>query len=180
MHLTWQPRELGDGPPILTSVDPAEAEELGRLAKGKQVLEIGSAYGYSACIMALAGAEHITAIDPHVTWTWLGDTLPQMRANLDAYGVADRVEIMQGYSYDVMPQLIADERVFDFIFIDGDHLGPAVDQDIVYARQLLAPGGVIACHDYMEHCCCPEVLHAVNRAFNQPTRVIATMSVHES
>lgn len=181
MHLVWQLRDLGAGPAILTSVDQAEADELGRLAEGKQVLEIGSAHGYSACVMALAGAERVTAIDNHNGMTWLGDTAAIMRENLDVYEVADRVDIVRGNSQDVMPGLIDDERQFGLIFIDGDHEREAAERDIDLALKLIEPGGVIAVHDYLEHCCCPDVLHAVNRMFpGGPTRVVATMAVIES
>lgn len=193
MHLEWREVAPGDGPAILTSVATEEATELARLAKGQDVLEIGSARGYSACVMALAGARSITAIDPHMP-TWLGDTRSQMRANLDAYGVADRVEIIQAYSFDAMPALIEQERRFGLVFVDGDHAGPVAEQDLGYAAMLTGPaqdsnggqstdggpGGIICVHDFLEHCCCPEVLHAANRVFpDGPSRIIATMAVYE-
>jgi predicted O-methyltransferase YrrM len=181
MHLTWQLREVGDGPPILTSVDPSEAEELGRLAKGRRVLEVGSAHGYSACVMALAGAEHVTAIDNHSGQTWLGDTYATMCGNLDANGVTDKVEIIRGDSAQVMPQMVEDERKFGLIFIDGDHERAAAERDISLALLLIEPGGVICVHDFLEHCCCPDVLHAVNQVIaGGPARVVATMAVVET
>jgi predicted O-methyltransferase YrrM len=180
MHLVWQPRDPGVGPAILTSLDPAEADELGRLAKGRQVLEIGSAHGYSAVVMALAGAERVTAVDNHNGLTWLGDTLTTMHLNLNAHGVADKVEIMQGDSGDVLPRLAEEERKFGLVFVDGDHNADGAERDITLALQLTEAGGVIAVHDYLEHCCCPDVLHVVNRMFaGGPTRVVATMAVIE-
>lgn len=129
--------------------------------------------------MALAGARSITAIDPHGP-TWLGDSLAIMRGNLEAYGVADRVEIVQDYSQNAMPRLLAEGRRFGFIFIDGDHSGPAAETDIANALGLVMDGGVIAVHDFMEHCCCPEVMHAVNRMFpDGPDAIVGTMTVHQ-
>lgn len=63
---------------LTTAILPVEAQRLRELAKGKEVLEIGAANGYSAIVMALAGALHITSVDPHED-TWLGDTLTSMR-----------------------------------------------------------------------------------------------------
>lgn len=36
----------------------------------------------------------------------------------------------------------------DFIFLDGDHLYPGVRADIIAARSILKPGGILAGHDF--------------------------------
>jgi predicted O-methyltransferase YrrM len=146
-RLQWEPAAPGDGPPVLTSVQPDEAAELARLAAGRDCLEIGSAYGYSAIVMALAGGT-VTAVDPHEGDTWLGDTLTPMRAALGAYGVT--AEIVRQRSADALPALAAAGRRFGLIFIDGDHNYGAVLADVRGALRLLAPGGTLACHDYGE------------------------------
>lgn len=181
MHLEWREVVPGPGPAICTSVAAEEAEELARLAQGEDVLEIGAAYGYSAVIMALGGAEEVVSVDPHGGETWLGDTSTAMRRNLAAYGVDDRVEIIEGYSQDIMPRLRAEQRRFGFIFIDGDHRGESAERDITEALLLIEPGGVIAVHDYLEHCCCFEVMAAVDRMFPEgPDHVTGTMFVSRS
>jgi predicted O-methyltransferase YrrM len=178
MHLEWRAVARGTGPAILTSVAAEEAEELYELADDEDVLEIGAAYGYSAVTMALGGATEITSVDPHGGETWLGDTLSVMRSNLDAYNVGDRVEIIQGYSQDIMPRLRSEGRRYGLIFIDGDHRAASAEHDITEALQLIKPGGVIAVHDYMETCCCPEVQYATDRMFpDGPDRVVGTMFV---
>lgn len=193
MHLEWQPvslagksgiRTLEDvelvaaGPPILTSLTPGETEELQTQAQGARVLEIGSANGYSACVMALAGAKYIDAIDDHSGNTWLGDTFATMQLNLDAYGVSDKVTMIPANSRVAMPSLVETGEKYDFIFIDGDHLLDGASADIADALKLIEPGGTIAVHDFLEHCCCPDVMYACNRAFPQgPTAVIDTMFV---
>lgn len=163
MRLTWREIAPGDGPAILTSLTAAETAELARLAAGRQVLEVGSAHGYSAIVMALAGAD-VTAVDDHHGGTWLGDTLAAMQANLGAYGVSDRVEIMRGASQNVLPVLIREEARFGLIFIDGDHEQAAVTRDLHHALDLLRPGGVLACHDYGEDTC-PGVAAALDQVF---------------
>lgn len=162
MHLPWLGVAPGDGPVISTSVTAAETATLARLAAAAgDVLEIGSAYGYSAIIMALAGAR-VTAVDPH---TWVPGSLPVMEANLAAYGVADRVLILVRQSLPVMSALAAQGTRFGLVFIDGDHSAAAVRKDVTAALGLLRPGGVLACHDYGEDCCCPGVRQALDELF---------------
>ena len=154
MHLPWRDVAPGAGPLIYTSVTDAEAHALGSLAAGRQVLEVGSAFGYSTVTMALAGADHIVAIDPH---TWLPDSLSVMLGNLAAYGVADRVEVMQEFSFTALPVLAGEDARFGFVFIDGDHAYEAARHDIEWGLKMLEPGGVLAVHDVGETCCCPGV-----------------------
>ena len=178
MRLSWQPVSPGDGPAILTSVTGAESAELARLAAGRQVLEVGSAYGYSAVVMARAGAD-VTAVDDHHGGTWLGDTLPVMQSNLAAYGVAGRVEIMRGASQRVLPALGGEEARFGLVFVDGDHSAETVRHDVLWALRLLAPGGVLACHDYGEETC-PGVAVALDQVFPAgPSRLTDTLFVVE-
>ena len=158
MHLPWRDVAPGAGPAISTSVTDAEAAMLGRLAAGAQVLEVGSAFGYSAITMALAGADHITAVDPH---TWLPASLDVMLENLAAYGVTDRVEVMAGHSFTALPVLAGEGLEFGLVFVDGDHSYEAARHDIEWARKLLGPGGVLAVHDVGETCCCAGVAEAV-------------------
>ena len=161
MHLPWRDVAPGDGPPISTSVTAAEAAELARLAAGREVLEVGSAFGYSAVVMALAGGQ-VTAVDPH---TWIPGSLEAMLANLAAYGVADRVEIIKEPSQAVLPWLAREGMAFGLVFVDGDHAAQAARHDIRWALQLLGPGGTIAVHDVLETCCCPGVGEAAAMLF---------------
>lgn len=160
MHLPWRMVAPGDGPEISTSITVDETAELQRLSWQSNVLEIGAAFGYSAVSMALAGAR-VTSVDPH----GVHDSLGAMRVNLDAYKVTDRVNIWPGYSQDVLPALT---EQFDVVFIDGDHTAPGVERDVAMARKLLRPGGIMACHDYTEWCCCPGVSLALDNIFPDP------------
>lgn len=177
MHLVWRGTAPGDGPEISTSITKAESEELSRLAEGRAVLEIGSAFGYSSCLMALAGAEHVTAVDLH---TWIPGSYESMMANLGFYGIADKVTVMREPSQSAMPKLKADGRRFGLIFVDGDHSKPAVAHDVVAALELLEPHGVLACHDLTETCCCAGVGEALAEVFpRSPSRLIDTLAVFD-
>jgi predicted O-methyltransferase YrrM len=172
MLLPWRDLAPGDGPPISTSVTEREAAELQRLAKGKRVLEVGAAYGFSTVTLALV-ASWVTSVDPH---NWLQSYGPLMR-HLNVYSVTDRVGVVQAFSYDALPQMVDEGVSFDLVFIDGDHAEQAVDHDVTWGRKLLAPGGVLACHDYGEDTC-PGVRAALDRLFGGPGDLTDTLAVY--
>lgn len=172
MHLPWTDKVPAAGPPISTSITDAETRRLRLLAAG-DVLEVGSAFGYSAVVMALSGAR-VTAIDPHIAMS----SLPSFERNVAFHGVGDRVEVDARFSQEALPDLAAAGRVFDAVFIDGDHVEMAVEHDVTWAMKLLRPGGVIACHDYGEDCCCPGVRAALDRVFPAgPDELVDTLFV---
>lgn len=180
MHLPWRdvvtlfPGFPATGPPISTSITDREAGELGRLAAGQQVLEVGSAYGFSAVTMALAGGQ-VTAVDPHGQ---LG-SYDVMLANLAAYHVTGQVEIIKEPSAAALPWLAGEQALFGLVFIDGDHTAAAVYRDITLALPLLAPGGTLACHDLTETCCCPGVRVACNEMFpGGPDDLIDSLAIY--
>lgn len=168
---------LDGGPPISTSLTQAETDELVRLARGvaamaidARVVEIGSAFGYSAIAMALTGA-CVLSIDPHDGL----HSFDVFHHNLRAYGVADRVEVRVGRSQDILPTLHT--RYYGLVFIDGDHGYEAVRYDLWMARQLVKPyGAVIACHDYGEETC-PGVRMALDE-WRPPDHLVDTLAVY--
>jgi predicted O-methyltransferase YrrM len=175
MHLTWRAVAAREGGPgISTSITTDEAAMLARLAAGQRVLEVGSAYGYSACVMALAGALRITAVDPHSQLR----SLEPMRSNLAQYGVSDRVTIMPELSWSALPAIKDTGARFGLIFIDGDHGYEAVRHDVSWSRELLEPGGVLACHDYEERCCCAGVAQALDELLPQGREMTDTLAVY--
>ena len=171
IQLTWRDVAIGDGPPINTSLTLAETAELQRLAKDADVLEIGSAYGYSTCAIALV-AKSVIAVDPHLTHGSEGD----LNRNLREYGVRDKVDIRVGYSQTILPQLVFHR--FDLVWIDGDHTAPVVEHDVTWALKLLKPGGYLACHDYDE-VTCPGVRVALDRLFGGPGDITDTLAVYQ-
>ena len=43
-------------------------------------------------------------------------------------------------------------RIFDMIYIDGDHQTDVAERDLRNSIRCLAPGGIILCHDIEETC----------------------------
>ena len=182
MFLPWRPVLLTGGPvpAISTSVTEPETARLQQLATtATDVLEVGSAFGFSAIAMALAGA-HVTAIDPHNqlgSHPVAGGSLEVMRGNLEAYGVADRVQIIVEPSQTALPTLVADDRQFGMVFIDADHVEGAVAHDVTWALKLLREGGVLACHDWDEGTC-PGVRAALERLLGPPPELVDTLAIY--
>lgn len=166
---TWRTLNLS------TAIVPVEAQRLRELAKNRTVLEVGAANGYSAIVMALAGAIHVTSIDSHRNDTWLGDTLSTMSENLRAFGVEDRVTIIPEYSKPAMEALIAKGEKFGFIFLDGSTIPEENAEDVRLGVQLLGSGGTLARHDY-GHPHHPWLTGILGTAFPQgPDRITNTL-----
>lgn len=159
---------------LTTAILPEEAERLRELAKGKNVLEIGAANGYSAIVMALAGATHVTSVDPHGD-TWIGDTYKTMRENIEAFGVKGKITIICETSAEAMPRFAERGQKFGFIFLDGSAITEENAEDIHWGLQLLEPGGTIARHDY-GHEDYPQFKTLLDESFpNGPTRLTNTL-----
>ena len=157
MHLPWRDVAPGPGPVISTSITEAETTKLREFAADAVVLEIGAAYGYSAVVMGLAGAQ-VTSVDPH---DWLNSYTSCM-ANLGVYGV--KAEVHRASSWQMLPRFAEQGRMFDLVLIDGDHAEQTVAHDLQWASKLLTRGGIVAVHDYLETCCCPGVQAALDAA----------------
>ena len=105
-----------------------------RLHKPKEILEVGTAIGYSALLMAqnLEGDWSITTMERN----------PQMiekaRDNFRESGLEDRIRIIEGDAKETFPHLT---KKYDFIFLDaakGQYM-----EFLGYAKDLLKPGGLI-------------------------------------
>lgn len=126
----------------------AEAEVLTELAAGKEVLEIGSYLGRSACAMAPV-AKRLWSLDWHRGDEFCGPTNPSavgLYHNLAARGLLDKVVMLIGRSEDAGPKL--GDRTFDLAFIDGAHDEESVSNDTQLAARVVMPGGLIVWHDW--------------------------------
>ncbi len=115
----------------------------------KSALEIGLAYGMSTLLIQESLLENgadlgsHTVIDPHQHSTFHGAGL---RALKEA-GVEPFIEFHENYSELVLPRLLSEGRVFDFVFIDGLHRFDQVFVDLFYAHRLLKPSGMVVLDD---------------------------------
>lgn len=67
---------------------------------------------------------------------------------------ADRVKLLKRYSLDAARQ--TRDHSLDFVYLDGDHERPGIDNDLSYWWPKLKPGGLLAGHDIV----CPGTMEA--------------------
>ena len=99
----------------------------------KEILELGTAIGYSAILMSEACDAKITTIENYEK------RIPIARENFKKAGKEDQIELLEGDALEVMKTL--PEAKYDFIFMDA-----AKAQYINYlpeVMRLLTPGGVL-------------------------------------
>lgn len=133
-------RNAAEGLPAI-DVSAAQGKLLHVLARSIgawRILEVGTLGGYSTIWLARAlpghGALVTLEIDPHHAEV--------ARANLDAAGVGDKVEIRVGPAVETLSRMEAEgEGPFDLVFIDADK-----PSNVAYLKAALAlarPGGLI-------------------------------------
>jgi predicted O-methyltransferase YrrM len=127
------------------SIRPAEAEFMHRWVKEHglgRTLEVGLAFGASACSIMSAHQGPHTCIDPfQEDYDGLG------LKNVASLGYRDRLDFHAAFSQDVLPQLVSAKRSFDFAFIDGDHRFDGIFVDFTYVDRLLQDQGYVLFHD---------------------------------
>ena len=129
-----------------------EAQRAGERQREPRVVEIGTWKGRSTIALAtgLAGRGRVFAVDPHLVVPTIPhmstDRVPELRANLDAAGVADRVELVRERSHDARARF--ENESIDLLFIDGNHKYEFVLQDIVDWTPTLRPGAVVGFNDF--------------------------------
>lgn len=120
-------------------VSPAQGRMLhllARIAGARRILEVGTLGGYSTVELARAlpadGRLVTLEIDPHHAEV--------ARGNIEAAGLADRVEVRAGPAAETLTAMV-DEAPFDFVFIDADK--PSNPTYLREALRLSRPGTVI-------------------------------------
>ena len=123
------------------------------------IVEIGSYKGkstilFGSVVKAYFPAAKVYAIDPHEGMVGaadegiqsIGPSLEAFRRNISDAGIADAVELIRDYSYQV-----AWERPITLLFIDGLHDYFNVARDFWHFAEYIVDGGYIAFHDYADY-----------------------------
>lgn len=143
--MTRSPLPLAFPHDILGWLLPEEGHALAELARGKRVLEIGSMCGLSTVCLART-AEHVTAVDYFdgrgTSMKAVGGFRSMFDESLARHNVTDKVIVCHPEN-DSLPL-----TEYDLVFIDGAHDVDSVRSDIQRALSVIAPGGLIAFHDY--------------------------------
>jgi predicted O-methyltransferase YrrM len=114
-----------------------------------RTLEIGCGSGLSALWILQATLRNGAGPRSHVILDPEQDSFFQgvgTRSIKDA-GAWENVEFHLERSQIVMPQMWSQSRVFDAVYIDGDHKFDGVFCDVYYAHRLLKPGGILVIDD---------------------------------
>lgn len=139
---------------------------LSEIGKGKTVLEVGSWLGRSTKAIA-SGAKQVFAVD-HWKGT-INDPTAEEAKKIDPWAEFNHNLGVEINSRKVVPIARAHEEVnaamtfydgltldtcpvgpVDMAFIDGDHEYEAVKRDIINARGMLRPGGMLCGHDFTD------------------------------
>jgi predicted O-methyltransferase YrrM len=153
-----------------------ELEYLAHAAsKSKRILEIGSWKGRSAIAMASNTDGLVYCVD-----TWSGHLDASDHFSAECF--KDFIRNTKGFT-NIIPFPLESLQAaaifqrfgfqFDFIFIDGRHDYEGVVRDLVAWAPLLAPGAILAGHDY-GHPDWPDVKTAVDELVPQAHRVTDT------
>lgn len=134
-QIPWTKRQIDNQQrrhPWQSAVLYALAQQYNR--PGSNILEIGTATGYSAAVMAEAApTTPIITLNPKAT------EVPQARENLKPYST---VTVIQEKSWDYYARTGGS---YDLIFVDGDH--GQVERDLVWWDRV-SSGGLLLFHDY--------------------------------
>jgi predicted O-methyltransferase YrrM len=136
-------------------LERVEAERLFHYALlyPKEIVEVGTFTGGSACILASA-ARHLTLIDP-------GDKrIPAILANLARTPWFHRVSILNVKDNIVWPHY---PSKISLLFLDHEHSWAAVRNSLNGWKRSLASQRVVACHDYNQSKY-PEVKSAIDES----------------
>ena len=68
--------------------------------------------------------------------------------NIRTEGLEDRITGIKGDSYNVLFDMMRENKMFDFIYIDGSHLAFDCYLDLILSWKLLSKGGILAIDDY--------------------------------
>ena len=150
-----------DGLSTLNEIEPNEEIH---------ILEIGSFEGKSTILFLENFLQNknstITCVDPWMDYSQDHDSLNSYFREENEWNLTERrtkeiflhniiessssnkVIIRQGFSDKILPSLITEQKMYDIIFIDGNHTAPYVMMDTIMSWTLLKKGGIIIFDDY--------------------------------
>jgi predicted O-methyltransferase YrrM len=118
--------------------------------RAASTIEIGLGYGVSTLFLCeglllseSSDPRHV-AIDPFQA-SGFSDCGLQ---SLEEAGCREMVQHYGEESQIVLPRLVAEGRIFDLAFVDGNHRFDRVFLDLIYLGRLVRPGGIVFVDDY--------------------------------
>lgn len=129
------------GIPVIPHETAVYLNQLAGLLKPEQVLEIGTAIGFSASLLAQHVGEkgHVTTIDRFDVM------IERAKQNFQKLGVADKVTLLEGDAADILPELTGP---YDLIFMDSAK--QKYIEFLPHCMRLLKTGGVLVIDDVFQ------------------------------
>lgn len=142
------------GIPVVRKETAGLLKTLVALKRPKQILEVGTAVGYSALLMSqvMPSDCRITTIEKYEK------RIPEARKNFARAGESGRIRLIEGDAAEILAGL---EGPYDFIFMDaakGQYL-----HFLPQALRLLSPGGVLVSDNVLQDGDVIESRYAVTR-----------------
>ncbi len=138
---TIEQEAIRDYVPIIRKESQSLLRVLLKIKKPGQVLEVGTAIGFSAILMGecLPESSHLTTIEKYEK------RIPIAKENFKRAGMEDKITLLEGDAVEVLKGL---EGPYDFIFMDAAkgqyiHFLPEV-------LRLLAPGGILVSDNVLQ------------------------------
>ena len=138
---TIEQEAIRDYVPIIRKESQSLLRVLLKIKKPGQVLEVGTAIGFSAILMGecLPENSHLTTIEKYEK------RIPVAKENFKRAGMEDKITLLEGDAVEILKGL---EGPYDFIFMDAAkgqyiHFLPEV-------LRLLAPGGILVSDNVLQ------------------------------
>lgn len=138
---TIEQEAIRDYVPIIRKESQSLLRVLLKIKKPGQVLEVGTAIGFSAILMGecLPESSHLTTIEKYEK------RIPVAKENFKRAGMEDKITLLEGDAVEILKGL---EGPYDFIFMDAAkgqyiHFLPEV-------LRLLAPGGILVSDNVLQ------------------------------
>lgn len=127
---------------------------LGQL-QPKNILEIGTAIGFSASLMSQFVGEdgHVTTIDRFDVM------IEKAKKNLVKLGLTDKITLLEGQAADILPTLT---EQYDFIFMDSAKA--KYIEFLPYCLNVLKKGGVLMIDDVLQGGTILEPIESIHRS----------------
>ncbi|MGF3142269.1 O-methyltransferase [Facklamia sp. P13064] len=144
----------------------------------QRILEIGTAIGFSASLMAqhLRNDGHLTTIDRYP------DMYERAKENFAKQGLNNRIELLEGDAADLLPQL---DEAYDLIFMDSAKA--KYIEFLPECMRLLRLGGILIIDDVFQGGTIlhdekkiPKRVRKIHRKLNELHQVVLTSKEHRS
>lgn len=108
--------------------------------QGHEVIEVGTAYGGTAILMALAGASRVHTVD-----NWQCGKFNECMENIDRAGCAEMINVIARDSIEAASMF--DDQSMAIVLVDGDHTGTRPYEDLCAYADKVRAGGYLLVDD---------------------------------